>query len=73
MTADRNDLLHSVVARELDGEAGLQDVDKRWRRLPTVQELDELRTKIEVVVEELNLARLEGFLAEALEARGKGN
>jgi hypothetical protein len=70
VTQKRNELIHSVCAMEVDGEAHLRRADQTTRLLPTIQELAELSTEIESLTKSLNLARLEGFLLEALAKKG---
>jgi hypothetical protein len=65
----RNDLVHSVWARELDGEPKLRSTDHTWRELPSVQQLQALSSEIRELTQSLNQARLEGFVAEALKDR----
>lgn len=68
-TEKRNDLIHSVWGRELDGEPFRQGNDQSWQPLPTVEELNTLGKEIRVLTDSLNEARLFGFLAEALAKR----
>ena len=46
----------------------LRHNDRTFEPIPTVAELEALATTFEAVGQELNIARLEGFLKEALEA-----
>ena len=63
---ERNKLLHGVFARELDGDdVFLGDGDPG--PLPTVPELNALAAELKAVTDELNHARLEGFLKQAIE------
>lgn len=74
LTEQRNALTHNIVARHIDGEEhGMQGHDQQWRPLPTTEELQALAADILRVTTELNTARLHGFLAEALLARGQAN
>ncbi|MDA8257429.1 MAG: hypothetical protein M0Z99_17675 [Betaproteobacteria bacterium] len=68
-TERRNDHIHSVWGKELDGEPFRRGVDHSWQPLPTVEELKTLGQKISVLTNTLNDARLTGFLAEALAKR----
>lgn len=68
-TERRNDLIHSVWGKELDGEPFRQGSDQSWQPLPTVKELKTLGEEISVLTNTLNEARLMGFLAEALAKR----
>jgi hypothetical protein len=65
----RNDFIHSIWGKELDGEAFRQSSDHSWLPIPTVVELKSLGGEIEVLTNTLNTARLEGFLSEALAKR----
>src|SRR5689334_16955868 len=65
-TEERNDVVHSVVARELDGDFRRRHTDHKWQKLPTIAALEALAAQILELTKELNEARLEGFLAEAL-------
>ncbi len=71
VTDKRNELVHSVWAKELDGEAQLRNADHTSRPLPTRQELSALSKEIRDLTTFLNQARLEGFLSEALTEREK--
>ena len=68
-TDRRNDLVHSVWAKELDGESVRRNSAHGWQAIPTVDELSTLAGEIGSLTAELNRARLEGFLHEALSAR----
>lgn len=68
-TERRNDLIHSVWGKELDGEAFRRGNDHSWQPLPTAEELIALGEEIRVLTNSLNDARLVGFLAEALAKR----
>ena len=68
-TDRRNDLVHSVWAKELDGEAVRRSNHLGWQRLPTVDELHSLCQEILALTNELNHVRLEGFLHQALAKR----
>lgn len=68
-TDRRNDLVHSVWARELDGETVRQNSAYGWQAIPTAEELRALAAEIKSLTGELNEARLNGFLHEALSAR----
>ena len=70
ITDKRNELVHSVWAKELDGEAQLRNADTS-RPPPTRQELSDLSDEIRDLTTSLNQARLEGFLLEALTEREK--
>ena len=65
----RNELIHSVWGKELDGEAFRRANDNTWRPLPTVAELAAVGTEIQDLTGALNDARLFGFVADALAKR----
>lgn len=70
LTARRNELIHNIVGRNIDGdEPMMQRENYEWGPLPTVAQLNALTAEIGDALNELNFARLEGFLAEALAAR----
>jgi HAMP domain-containing protein len=69
VTDKRNELVHSVWAKELDGEAQLRSSDHTSRPLPTRREVSDLSNEIRELTTSLNQARLEGFLQEALAER----
>jgi hypothetical protein len=66
LSGQRNKLLHGVFARELDGPDLFLEDGYDPGPPPTVPELDALCSELDVVINELNLARIEGFLQEAL-------
>ena len=68
-TEKRNDLIHGVWGKELDGEPVRRGSNNTWRPLPTVAELKTLGDELLNLAAHLNHARLEGFLAEALAKR----
>lgn len=65
----RNDLIHSVWGKEIDGEPFRRSNDHTWQPIPKVEELTKLSEEIRVLTNSLNDARLTGFLAEALAKR----
>ena len=67
----RNKYIHGLWVKELDGDPGIMVVSGDIHPLPTVQELESLDNEIAELTQELNTARLEGFLKEALDARTK--
>ena len=69
LTQKRNELVHSLWAQELDGDAHLRNGYGSTRPLPTQDELHGLAREMEELTGHLNFERLEGFLKEALEAR----
>jgi hypothetical protein len=68
-TDRRNELVHGVWAKELDGEPTCRGADHDWQPLPTTGQLKGLSAEILELTNLLNQARLEGFLAEALAKR----
>ena len=68
-TDRRNELMHGIWAKELDGEPVQRGTDHSWHPLPNVQELQALAKEIQILTEELNIARLDGFLSDALSKR----
>jgi hypothetical protein len=71
LTEQRNRLLHGVIGRELDGDEVMHNADNTWGRLPSVEELHQLAAQIAAITNELNDARLFGFLGEALAAEAR--
>jgi hypothetical protein len=69
VTEERNDLLHGPWASILDGGMQMRTADHKWKQLPTVGELGALEIEIVTIAAELNEARLEGYLFEALKSR----
>jgi len=67
-TEKRNALLHTVVAEE-SGEAKVRNPDHSWSPLPEPTELNDLAFALSGLANELNHARLAGFLHEALAAK----
>ncbi len=65
-TEKRNELVHCVWAKELDGEPQRRSPDHKWQPLPTIEELSALAEELQNLTESLNTARLDGFLSEAL-------
>jgi hypothetical protein len=69
VTEKRNELTHGVWAKELDGEPVRKGSDQNWYPLPTAEELKAFANEIWVLTDELNTARLDGFLSSALAKR----
>ena len=69
LSDERNDLVHGLWAKELDGEAHIRNAFGKVRPLPTAQQLKDLANRIESLTSSLNHERLKGFLAEALVKR----
>ncbi len=68
-TEKRNEFVHSVWAKELDGEPQRRGSNQQWQPLPTKKELLALAKEIQELTMMLNTARLDGFLSEALKKR----
>ena len=72
-TERRNELIHSIWARE-EGEdtsnspTGILAI-REWKPTPTVAEVETLATEIEILIVELNQARVDGFIAKAMTRR----
>jgi hypothetical protein len=69
VTDKRNELTHGIWAKELDGEPMRRGTDQNWYPLPTVDELKALANQTWLLSDELNTARLDGFLSQALAKR----
>ena len=69
VTEQRNELTHGIWAKELDGEPMRRGQDHNWHPLPTVDELKALANQTWILTDELNTARLDGLLSEALAKR----
>jgi hypothetical protein len=69
VTERRNELTHGIWARELDGEPMRKGSDQKWYPLPKADELKALANEIWLLSDELNTARLDGFLSTALAKR----
>ena len=65
----RNEQIHSLWAKELDGEAMRTNSDNRWVPLSSAEDLLALAKEAEALTTELNCARLDGFIFEALKKR----
>lgn len=68
-TDRRNELLHGLWAVDLEGRELFRHDDHNWRDIPQVAELETLATELAMIASELNDARLNGFLKDALEER----
>ena len=67
-TTKRNTLIHNVWAKELDGDEYVQTDSHEWDSIPTIDSLERVANEIRDLTQELNNARLDGFLSEALNA-----
>jgi hypothetical protein len=70
-TEKRNDFVHSVWGKELDGEPARKGSSPQWQPLPTTTELHELAKDLADLTSQLNEARLLGFLHVALNHKVK--
>jgi hypothetical protein len=68
-TERRNDLVHGIWAREWDGEPVVLRSDYSAGPPPSVDELVALGASLKALTDEINHARLRGFLREALEEK----
>ena len=68
---ERNDLIHSVFARDDAGNPIIQDPVRGRLPIPTVKDLETLASQIEQVQQMLNHSRLNGSLRAALDKRPK--
>jgi len=66
LTEKRNELIHGLWAKELNGDAKIRDEYGSVRPLPKVKELTKLAKEMKNFTEVLNFERLEGFLKNAL-------
>ncbi|MHA2231407.1 MAG: hypothetical protein ACXAB4_02840 [Candidatus Hodarchaeales archaeon] len=71
VTEKRNKFIHGLWAKELDGDPGIMGVPGELHPLPTVEELEKLANEIAEIIQELNEARLEGFIKERFDERSK--
>ncbi len=68
-TEKRTDLIHGVWGQELDGLPARKGSGQEWRPPPTTTETEDLAAEIMQLTDELNEARLSGFLHEALQQK----
>ena len=66
VTAQRNRLIHNIWAKELDGDPFVRTDDHQWEPTPGIVTLDRLSDELLSLTQELNEARLSGFLFAAL-------
>ena len=69
LTDQRNAYVHSVWAKQLDGEPIRSDRKEGWVPIPSKEQLGRLSEELKELTGELNIARLEGFIHEALQRR----
>ncbi len=65
-TANRNEVLHSLWARKAGKPIIRDDDGYAFRQIPTVTELEKMADDLAEAASELNDARMNGFLKEAL-------
>jgi hypothetical protein len=65
-TESRNELLHGLWAIELDGGPVMRTHGHEFRPIPPVAELEAVADDLAQIAKDLNFARLEGFLRDAL-------
>jgi len=71
-TEQRNDLVHNIITQDIEGgEARMRTRHGSWTAVPTVAELKQLAKVITGLWQEVNGARLDGFIKEAMATRGK--
>jgi hypothetical protein len=71
-TERRNALVHGVIGQDLEGgDAQMRMREGTWTTVPTAAELEQLAKVITNLWQEINGARLDGFIKEAMAARGK--
>jgi hypothetical protein len=73
VTERRNQLLHSVWGRDIDGRGDyLRVEDHSFQPAPSVKELEELFIQLRSLLADFIDARFSGFLYEALKAKPSG-
>lgn len=65
-TGRRNELVHNIWARELDGDLKVRAADHSWEPIPTIDELNALSEELNSLADELNSARMHGFISKAI-------
>jgi hypothetical protein len=65
-TERRNKLLHGLWAQELDGDAVLRTEGREFKPIPSVADLNVVADELAQIAKDLLLARLDGFLRDAL-------
>jgi hypothetical protein len=65
----RNEFFHRPWCTELDGGHVIRGEDHIFRSAPTVKQLEELASELQQIRDELNDARLHGFLRDALDQK----
>lgn len=67
LTNQRNRFTHGLWAQELDGDPGLMGAPGELEALPSLDQLKTLASDLVELTRELNSARIDGFLKEALD------
>ncbi len=70
-TVARNNVVHSLYAKELDGEPVLGVEDGSWSKQPSITEVNELAQKIDELMREINYERMHGFILQAVLNKSK--
>ena|SRR6516165_1337930 len=65
-TDRRNELLHGLWAQELDGDPVVRSSGRAFGPIPSAEELETLADTLAEIGKTLTIARLDGFLREAL-------
>jgi hypothetical protein len=65
-TDRRNELLHGLWAQELDGGSVIRARGIEFEPIPTVKDLEAVADALAQIAKDLNFARLDGFLRDAL-------
>jgi len=75
LTAKRNRLTHNIWAQQVGetdlGEQMVQNDDLEWEAIPTADDIQALANGIRAIQEEMNHARLHGWLHDALARTAK--
>jgi hypothetical protein len=69
LSSRRNDLLHALVAQELDGMPMKRSRGGNWEPIPSANELCALANQIYELIGEMNRERLEGCIADAMKSK----
>lgn len=76
LTAKRNRLTHNIWAQQLSdpdvGKQMVQNDELEWEAIPTVDDIQAITGEIRAIQEEMNHARLHGWLRDALDRSATG-
>jgi len=72
-TNRRNEIMHGIWPRDLDGDPFRSGTGQTQLPLPTVADLMAVTEELKELTRTLNSARLDGFLSEALSIREPGS